>query len=127
MGQGQEAPAMATLVRLAADGGWVMLQNVHLMQGWLPMLERKLEIAAEIVSVASPLVSVAVGVSSTTTAGSQPLTAVPPVPAEPLVIITRYLSPLFAAKLKSASDRVAESPVAMFVHDPAPPACLCHW
>jgi dynein heavy chain len=43
MGQGQEAPASATLARLAAEGGWVMLQNVHLMQSWLPALERQLE------------------------------------------------------------------------------------
>lgn len=29
------------------DGGWVFLDNVHLMQGWIPRLERKLEIAAD--------------------------------------------------------------------------------
>ena len=29
------------------NGGWVFLDNVHLMQGWIPSLERKLEIAAE--------------------------------------------------------------------------------
>lgn len=29
------------------DGGWVFLDNVHLMQGWIPRLERKLELAAE--------------------------------------------------------------------------------
>lgn len=29
------------------EGGWVFLDNVHLMQGWIPRLERKLEIAAE--------------------------------------------------------------------------------
>lgn len=47
MGQGQEAPAMAKLQALAKDGGWIMLQNVHLMQSWLPLLERQLEIASE--------------------------------------------------------------------------------
>jgi len=56
-----------------------------------------IEIAADTVSVASPLVTVAVGVSSTTTAGNHPLTAVPPVPAAPDEITTRYLSPLFVA------------------------------
>ena len=29
------------------EGGWVFLDNVHLMQGWIPRLERKLEYAAE--------------------------------------------------------------------------------
>jgi len=47
MGQGQEAPAMATLKKFAEEGGWVMLQNVHLMQSWLPTLERQLEILSE--------------------------------------------------------------------------------
>ncbi len=47
MGQGQEAPAMGKLQRLAKEGGWLMLQNVHLMQNWLPQLERQLELAAE--------------------------------------------------------------------------------
>ena len=67
MGQGQEAPAENALDRRSSEGGWVLLQNVHLMQvdhsyglyiygpcsygascqSWLPTLERKLEIAAE--------------------------------------------------------------------------------
>ncbi|RYY36502.1 hypothetical protein EON62_01715, partial [archaeon] len=47
MGQGQEAPAMATLKEYAEHGGWIMLQNVHLMQSWLPTLERQLELIAE--------------------------------------------------------------------------------
>jgi dynein heavy chain len=47
MGQGQEKPAEATLERMAEIGGWVMLQNVHLMQSWLPIFERKLELASE--------------------------------------------------------------------------------
>ena len=48
MGQGQEKNAENVLDRFTADGGWVFLQNVHLMQSWLPILERKLEIAAEV-------------------------------------------------------------------------------
>jgi len=47
MGQGQEANAEAALQHYAKEGGWVFLQNVHLMESWLPQLERKLEIAAE--------------------------------------------------------------------------------
>ncbi len=47
MGQGQEAPAEAVLDRYIKEGGWVFLDNVHLMQGWIPRLERKLEVAAE--------------------------------------------------------------------------------
>jgi hypothetical protein len=35
------------LRRYIREGGWVFLDNVHLMQGWIPRLERKLEIAAE--------------------------------------------------------------------------------
>jgi dynein heavy chain len=47
MGQGQEAPAEAALKRCMRDGGWVFLDNVHLMQAWIPRLERLLEDAAE--------------------------------------------------------------------------------
>eukprot|EP00741_Cyanophora_paradoxa_P004754 tig00000828_g4612.t1 len=47
MGQGQEAVAEAALDELARQGGWVFLQNIHLMQRWLPALERKLEACAE--------------------------------------------------------------------------------
>lgn len=47
MGQGQEKPAEATLDKYIQEGGWVFLDNVHLMQGWVPRLERKLEIASE--------------------------------------------------------------------------------
>lgn len=46
MGQGQEAAADRTLLRFAREGGWVVLQNVHLMQAWLPSLERTLELAS---------------------------------------------------------------------------------
>jgi len=48
MGQGQERNAENVLDRFTREGGWAFLQNVNLMQGWLPMLERKLEIAMEI-------------------------------------------------------------------------------
>jgi len=48
MGQGQEKNGENVLDRFTREGGWAFLQNVHLMQGWLPMLERKLEIAAEV-------------------------------------------------------------------------------
>lgn len=47
MGQGQEKPAEAILDRMAEIGGWVLLQNVHLMQAWLPILDRKLEKLSE--------------------------------------------------------------------------------
>ncbi|TYZ57148.1 hypothetical protein PybrP1_002034 [[Pythium] brassicae (nom. inval.)] len=43
MGQGQEAYAGESLKKLSAAGGWIILQNVHLMQSWLPTLERQLE------------------------------------------------------------------------------------
>ncbi|OXB71014.1 UNVERIFIED_CONTAM: hypothetical protein H355_008665 [Colinus virginianus] len=35
MGQGQEKVALKAVERAAQEGGWVMLQNVHLMQDWL--------------------------------------------------------------------------------------------
>lgn len=43
MGQGQEARADATLKKMSEVGGWLFLQNVHLMQTWLPSLEEKME------------------------------------------------------------------------------------
>lgn len=33
--------------RFAKDGGWVLLQNCHLMQSWVPSLERLLEIVQQ--------------------------------------------------------------------------------
>ena len=39
MGQGQEDGARSNLAHLAKEGGWLMLQNIHLMQNWLPKLE----------------------------------------------------------------------------------------
>jgi len=43
MGQGQEKNAEIALNTLSEQGGWVMLQNVHLMQNWLKTLESTLE------------------------------------------------------------------------------------
>eukprot|EP01038_Epipyxis_sp_PR26KG_P005447 gene5447-7540_t len=43
MGQGQEIRADETIKRMSKIGGWVFLQNVHLMQTWLPTLDEKLE------------------------------------------------------------------------------------
>lgn len=47
MGQGQEAPAEAIVRQFAMEGGWVMLQNCHLMSSWVPKLERLLEVVSE--------------------------------------------------------------------------------
>merc|ERR1719361_1481127 len=49
MGQGQETVALNNLNKMAKDGGWIMLQNIHLMQAWLKQLERALEIIEEFV------------------------------------------------------------------------------
>jgi dynein heavy chain len=46
MGQGQEERAELTLKTFSEQGGWVFLQNVHLMPGWLPRLERTLEVCS---------------------------------------------------------------------------------
>mmetsp|Transcript_146756 Transcript_146756/g.471049 ORF Transcript_146756/g.471049 Transcript_146756/m.471049 type:complete len:4209 (+) Transcript_146756:103-12729(+) len=47
MGQGQEKVAIDALNKSAQGGGWIMLQNIHLMQDWLKELERGLEIVEE--------------------------------------------------------------------------------
>jgi dynein heavy chain len=47
MGQGQEKPAEALVERFAKEGGWAMMQNCHLMQTWVPVLERLLEVVSE--------------------------------------------------------------------------------
>jgi len=47
MGQGQEANAENCIDRFSKEGGWVFLQNIHLMSTWLPTLDRKLELVAE--------------------------------------------------------------------------------
>ncbi|RKP21352.1 hypothetical protein ROZALSC1DRAFT_27237, partial [Rozella allomycis CSF55] len=43
LGQGQEVIAEQKLDLAYKDGGWVMLQNIHLTVKWLPTLEKKLE------------------------------------------------------------------------------------
>lgn len=43
MGQGQELRAIDELEKACKEGTWIFLQNVHLMQSWLKMFERKLE------------------------------------------------------------------------------------
>lgn len=47
MGQGQEKLAESIVEAFAKSGGWVMLQNCHLMQSWVPRLERLLEIVQD--------------------------------------------------------------------------------
>jgi len=47
MGQGQEKVALNALHKSAKEGGWIMLQNIHLMQAWLKDLERALEVIEE--------------------------------------------------------------------------------
>ena len=47
MGQGQETPAESIVKKFASEGGWVMLQNCHLMSSWVPKLERLLEIVSQ--------------------------------------------------------------------------------
>ncbi|KAG1696565.1 hypothetical protein DVH05_018258 [Phytophthora capsici] len=44
MGQGQEEYADSVLMKFSREGSWVILQNIHLMQSWLPRLERTLEV-----------------------------------------------------------------------------------
>ncbi|KAJ3249578.1 hypothetical protein HDU78_000105 [Chytriomyces hyalinus] len=43
LGQGQEVIAEQKLDIAYKDGGWVMLENIHLVSKWLPILEKKLE------------------------------------------------------------------------------------
>jgi len=47
MGQGQESVAEEALERCIKQGGWVFLQNIHLMSLWVKALERKLEASQE--------------------------------------------------------------------------------
>jgi len=47
MGQGQEEIAKKALQKAAQEGGWIMVQNVHLMQTWMKVFERDLEIVCE--------------------------------------------------------------------------------
>merc|ERR1719269_562649 len=48
MGQGQEQIALTSLRKQAEVGGWIMLANIHLMQSWLPQLDRALEVIEEL-------------------------------------------------------------------------------
>ena len=43
MGQGQEERAETSVHEFSERGGWIFLQNIHLMQAWLPRLEHTLE------------------------------------------------------------------------------------
>ncbi|KAI9353687.1 dynein heavy chain and region D6 of dynein motor-domain-containing protein [Obelidium mucronatum] len=43
LGQGQEIIAEQKLDIAYKEGGWVMLENIHLVAKWLPILEKKLE------------------------------------------------------------------------------------
>jgi len=43
LGQGQEPVAEETMDLSAREGHWVILQNIHLVQKWLPNLEKKME------------------------------------------------------------------------------------
>ncbi|KAJ3042257.1 Cytoplasmic dynein 2 heavy chain 1 [Rhizophlyctis rosea] len=45
MGQGQGEIAIEVLRECAANGGWLCLQNIHLVIGWLPTLEKELATA----------------------------------------------------------------------------------
>jgi len=43
LGQGQEPVAEKALDKMHTEGGWAMLENIELVAGWLPKLEKKLE------------------------------------------------------------------------------------
>ncbi|CAI6373183.1 unnamed protein product [Macrosiphum euphorbiae] len=47
LGQGQEQVAEDAIELSARLGNWVMLQNVHLVQKWLPSLDKKMEASFE--------------------------------------------------------------------------------
>merc|ERR1711871_1315183 len=47
MGQGQEKPAESCMERFGQEGGWLLLQNCHLMEKWLPTMERLFEVTSE--------------------------------------------------------------------------------
>jgi len=47
MGQGQEEIAANALTKASKEGGWIMLQNVHLMVTWMKLFEIQLETATE--------------------------------------------------------------------------------
>ncbi len=41
LGQGQEPVTEKALDRMHTEGGWAMLENIELVAGWLPKLEKK--------------------------------------------------------------------------------------
>lgn len=43
LGQGQESVAEHAMEVASCHGHWVILQNIHLVQAWLPTLEKKME------------------------------------------------------------------------------------
>lgn len=43
LGQGQEIVAEKAMEVAASKGHWVVLQNIHLVRKWLPLLEKYLE------------------------------------------------------------------------------------
>ena len=43
LGEGQEQNALNSLTKAAKDGGWVIIQNLHLMGNWLMILEKHIE------------------------------------------------------------------------------------
>ncbi len=43
MGQGQGDIAIRALHEMAARGGWLCLQNLHLVIDWVPILEKELD------------------------------------------------------------------------------------
>ncbi|XP_058791425.1 dynein beta chain, ciliary [Phymastichus coffea] len=47
LGQGQEGVAELAMDNASKKGHWVILQNIHLVKKWLPLLEKKLEVASE--------------------------------------------------------------------------------
>ncbi|XP_034948410.1 dynein beta chain, ciliary-like [Chelonus insularis] len=47
LGQGQEPVAEAAMDLAAANGHWVILQNIHLVKTWLPSLEKKMDELSE--------------------------------------------------------------------------------
>ncbi|XP_050527559.1 dynein beta chain, ciliary isoform X2 [Daktulosphaira vitifoliae] len=44
LGQGQEVVAENAMEISAAQGHWIVLQNIHLVKKWLPTLEKKMEL-----------------------------------------------------------------------------------
>ncbi|KAK9500353.1 hypothetical protein O3M35_001633 [Rhynocoris fuscipes] len=47
LGQGQETVAENAIDKAARYGHWVILQNIHLVENWLPALDKKMEAAHE--------------------------------------------------------------------------------